>query len=194
MVHDFMITRTKLIIVAPPFRASEMGDRSFLESFEWQKEDHVQILVFDKNDLGNVVQIDVDPFWVFHFGNAYDLNTNEIGFDFVLHENPQFMTNDAFRIMDGSWDGKAAAKSSYARARLDLNAQRAYIERISDLAKSSSFKPISARTTTSTALAYFFHSSKVRIVSGSIASFWLTKKRAMQHPLKCKIPKFWKNT
>lgn len=123
MVHDFMITETKIIIVAPPYTASNAVGDSFVDLFQWRGSQPTKIIVIDKTDLSSVTEIEVDPFWVFHFGNAYDISSSEIGFDFAQHDGPQFMTQDAFAAMDGSWDGGASAVSQYAQARIDLKSK-----------------------------------------------------------------------
>lgn len=120
MIHDFMITASKIVIVAPPYAASNMASETFANRFEWNGSDPVQVLVIDKNDLSDVTVLELDPFWVFHFGNAYDISATEIGFDFAMHDDPSFNSKDAFAAMDGSWDGAASAASRYAQARVDL--------------------------------------------------------------------------
>ena len=134
MVHDFMITDTRIVIVAPPYVSTGGADAAFIDRFAWQGGDAVsRILIIDKNDLSNVDVIEVDPFWVFHFGNAYDISPSEIGFDFVQHDDPAFMTKDAFAVMDGSWDGTASAASHYVSARLDLSAGKLNLEQAPEL-------------------------------------------------------------
>ena len=131
MIHDFMITSTKIVIIAPPYSAAFFnpeGD-AFVNLFEWRSSDPTQVLVFDKTDLTKVSRIEIDPFWVYHFGNAYDVGLSEIGFDFALHDDPSFMTNDAFAAMDGSWDGGASAASRYAQARINLKSKTVRIEK-----------------------------------------------------------------
>ena len=129
MIHDFMITGSKIVIVAPPFAASNMESETFAGRFEWKPVQPTQILVIDKNDLSDVSVVEIDPFWVFHFGNAYDISSSEIGFDFALHDNPSFNTKDAFAIMDGSWDGVASAASRYAQAKIDLKRKSVVLEK-----------------------------------------------------------------
>lgn len=128
MIHDFMITETKIVIVAPPYRASNPSAATFLEFFEWKGPENGTVWVIDKSDLSQVTEIEIDPFWVYHFGNAYDISPSEIGFDFALHDDPSFMTKDAAAAMDGSWDGAASAASAYVQARLDLSRQQLRIE------------------------------------------------------------------
>ncbi len=129
MIHDFMITATKIVIVAPPYTSSNTTDKSFIDLFEWRSDKPTQVLVIDKADLTNVSQIEFDPFWVFHFGNAYDIGTSEIGFDLALHDDPGFMTKDAFAVMDGSWDGAASAASRYVQARINLKSKTVSLDK-----------------------------------------------------------------
>lgn len=120
MIHDFMITASKIVIVAPPYAAFNIASDTFANRFEWMANQPTQILVIDKNDLTEISIVETEPFWVFHFGNAYDINATEIGFDFAQHDNPNFISKDAFAVMDGSWDGKSSAASRYVQARVNL--------------------------------------------------------------------------
>ena len=91
MIHDFMITATKIVIVAPPYSASNLDGDTFLDLFEWKGRQPTRVLVIDKGDLTNITEMELDPFFVFHFGNAYDISPTEIGFDFALYEDHSFM-------------------------------------------------------------------------------------------------------
>ena len=133
MIHDFMITASKIVIVAPPYAASNMGSETFAERFEWKPSQPTQILVIDKDDLTDISTIDIDSFWVFHFGNAYDISPTEIGFDFALHDNPDFNSKDAFAAMDGSWNGAASAASRYVQAKIDLKKKVVLLEKAPEL-------------------------------------------------------------
>ena len=128
MIHDFMITATKIVIVKPPYAASNTSSKTFANMFEWTPTQPTEILVIDKDDLTNVTTVEMDPFWVFHFGNAYDISPTEIGFDFALHDDPSFNSVDAFAVMDGSWDGTASAPSRYVQAKIDLTRKSAILE------------------------------------------------------------------
>lgn len=128
MLHDFLITETKLVLVMPPFRASQTGDGAFLDQFEWNDREATEIWVIDKSDLTNVTHLQTEAFWVFHFGNAYDISSSEIGFDFSLHADPGWMTTDGFQIMDGTWNGGSGTPMHYAQARLDLVRRSVHIE------------------------------------------------------------------
>ena len=133
MIHDFLITETKIVIVMPPFRASNTNYVPFLSKFEWNPTQPAELLIIDKNDLTEIKYLEIDPFWVFHFGNAYDLSANEIGFDMTHHVDPSFMTHDATAVMDGSWDGTFNSQSCYAQIRIDLNKNSAILEKSPEL-------------------------------------------------------------
>lgn len=133
MIHDFLITASKIIIVAPPYSATRSEGRSFVDLFEWNSTQSTQILVIDKNDLSNITTIETDAFFVFHFGNAYDVSPSEIGFDFALHEDPGFMTEDAFALMDGSWDGRSSAASRYVQAKVNLKSKTVSLNQLPEL-------------------------------------------------------------
>ena len=133
MVHDFMITASKIIIVAPPYVASNSESKTFANRFEWSPSLPVKIFVIYKDDLTNITTMEADPFWVFHFGNAYDISKTQIGFDFALHDDPGFNSKDAFAAMDGSWDGVASAASRYVQARIDLKTKNIALEQSPEL-------------------------------------------------------------
>lgn len=133
MIHDFLLTDTRLILILPPYRATNDADSAFIDTFEWRGSDTTQILVVDKNDLSKVTTVEADPFWVFHFGNAYDFSPTEVAFDFAHHDDPTFMTQDAFAAMDGSWDGASSAASRYVQARLYLSARQLRLEQAPEL-------------------------------------------------------------
>ena len=135
MVHDFMITASKIVIVAPPYSASNTAGKTFVDLFEWDAAQPTQILIIDKNDLTNVSIVEIEPFWVFHFGNAYDMSATEIGFDFALYDTPNFITQDAFAAMNGSWDGRTSAASRYVQAKINLTSKTAHLEAASEFSQ-----------------------------------------------------------
>ncbi len=128
MVHDFVLTDTKIIIAAPPYAADAGTGGAFIDRFSWQSDVSTRFLVISKDDPTYVTVLETDAFWVYHFGNAYDISATEIGFDFSHHDDPSFMTQDAFAAMDGSWDGAASAASRYVQGRLDLTGKQVHLE------------------------------------------------------------------
>ena len=133
MIHDFLLTDRKIVVIASPYSAAAPSEKAFIDWFVWNGNAPARILVIDKNDLTDVSIVDADPFWVYHFGNAWDVSATEIGFDFAHHDGPDFMTDSAFAAMDGSWDGTVAASSRYAQARLDWTTGRLRMEKAPEL-------------------------------------------------------------
>ena len=129
MIHDFVVTETKLVISMPPLWADQTGSHlSFLGQYSWHGDQGVRTLIFDKNDLSLVREMALDPFWVFHFGNGYDSAADEITLDLTLHDSPNFMLDDAYAMMDGSWDGHVSAALTYGQIRLNLSSRSSQIE------------------------------------------------------------------
>ena len=133
MIHDFILTPSYLVLVLPPFVSDQPSeDGSFLSTFRWHGDQPVRVQVYHKTDLSLARQFDLDPFWVFHFGNGYEAD-GEIRADFTLHDTPDFMLNDAYAIMDGSWDGHSSTGLTYAHMRLNMQTGEASVERLPDL-------------------------------------------------------------
>ena len=57
MVHDFLITDTKIVILAPPYTSSNREGSTFVDLFEWDDTQPTQAIVIDKDDLSSVTQI-----------------------------------------------------------------------------------------------------------------------------------------
>ncbi len=73
MVHDFVITATKIVLVISPavFELERLlrGEGSPLQ---WQAELGTRIAVIERNGGGAVQWYQTEPFWTWHFGNGYD--------------------------------------------------------------------------------------------------------------------------
>lgn len=133
MIHDFLLTDSKIVVVASPYAAAGLGEGAFIDAFRWDGDGATRIMVIDKNDLRDVSFVDTDPFWVYHFGNAHDVSATEIAFDFAQHDNPSFMTDSAFAAMDGSWDGGVASNSRYVQVRLEWSTGRFRMDKAPEL-------------------------------------------------------------
>lgn len=74
MVHDFAVTDRHLVFVLMPFDADESNNgtpRSFMDRLSWRPDAPVIALVIEKESLKVVRRFEVDPFFAFHFGNAW---------------------------------------------------------------------------------------------------------------------------
>lgn len=75
MVHDFAITQRYLVFVLTPVhyqRSDSSEAQSFLQSLHWDGSAPVVVMLVDKHSLQPVRQFEVDSFFAFHFGNAYE--------------------------------------------------------------------------------------------------------------------------
>ncbi|MEH6477779.1 MAG: carotenoid oxygenase family protein [Sneathiella sp.] len=110
MVHDFMVTEKNLVFILPPFHYNSTKQGSFLNRFEWRPERGGIALVVDKNDLSNVREIEIPPFWVFHFANAYDEPDGSIAFSCPMYQTPEVMTHGFKNIMRGREIGTVGSR------------------------------------------------------------------------------------
>ena len=120
MVHDFVLTPSKLIVLLPPFLADQDGERGFLNRFTWHGSQATRVLVFDRADLNLVREFELPALWLFHFGNAYETAAGTLVCDFAKHEDVSFMTHDSYAVMDGSWHGHVSAGMTYSQLELNL--------------------------------------------------------------------------
>ena len=73
MMHDFVVTETRVVIFDLPAVFDLEAMISGGEGIYWAPERGARIGVLERNAPGDTVQwIEVDPFWVFHFLNASD--------------------------------------------------------------------------------------------------------------------------
>jgi len=91
MVHDFVVTEKHAIFVIGPVRLSLwraiLGSTDFGKLFTWHPELGTQIVVVPLDDVSKLRRIDVDPFWVWHFGNAYEDGAGRICLDLCRYDD-----------------------------------------------------------------------------------------------------------
>lgn len=118
MVHDFMITEKYVVLVLPPWNYEQPTGKTFLEKFVWQPERGGRVLVLDKQDFSVTADHTLPPFWVFHFGNAWEDGPDHIRFDFSRYDDPK-MTQATFKdVMRGEMSPGTGA--IHTMARLDI--------------------------------------------------------------------------
>ena len=117
MVHDFMITARHIVLILPPFFFNPARKGAFLDRFEWRPEKGGRALIFNKNDLTRFKQVQLPPFWVFHFANAWEDSSGIIRFDAPIYDDPGVMTETLRYVMRGEL--RASANSRYVSAKLD---------------------------------------------------------------------------
>ena len=79
MMHDFVITETRVVIFDLPAVMDVQALVAGGTGFYWDAERGARIGVLERGADGSTTRwIDVDPFWVFHFLNAFDVGADAI--------------------------------------------------------------------------------------------------------------------
>jgi len=137
MIHDFAITESSVVIFVGPLNFDFDAMFSGGDMLAWKPERGMRIAVIDRN-TGAVRWIETDPFWVWHFANAFDRTsasgTHEIVVDYTDWSRPGNITR-----------GSDPLTGSICRAVLDPAAGTIHVERFSD--RISDFARIDDRLT-----------------------------------------------
>lgn len=124
MVHDFIATEKHLVFMICPVRIviwrALLGIADFEKLFEWQPGRGAEILVVPLASPEQVVRIPADPFWVWHFANAFE-HGDEIVVDLCRYDD--FGTLRAIRTGRGNLPTPASLPR-YHRARIDRRTKR----------------------------------------------------------------------
>jgi carotenoid cleavage dioxygenase-like enzyme len=78
MVHDFMITAHHALFVIGPAVLSIDGMLNGGSVLSWQPELGTRVVAVPRTAAGPPVMINLDPFWVWHFANAYEDGTTVV--------------------------------------------------------------------------------------------------------------------
>lgn len=101
MVHDFMITERHLVFILAPWVYEQDAGETFLERHVWRPEWGGRALIVEKDDLARRREVELPPYWVYHFANAWADDAGRIHFDFPRYPDPS-ATTEAFRqVMAG---------------------------------------------------------------------------------------------
>jgi all-trans-8'-apo-beta-carotenal 15,15'-oxygenase len=123
LVHDFIATQTHLVFMICPVRISIMRALLGIADFErlllWEPHRGAQLLIVPLAEPEAVVRIDVEPFWVWHFVNAFG-DGDELVVDLCRYAD--FGTLAAIRT--GRDADSTASVPLYHRARIDLRGKR----------------------------------------------------------------------
>ncbi|MEP6825857.1 MAG: carotenoid oxygenase family protein [Ramlibacter sp.] len=86
MIHDFMATETHLVFFVPPvrFRLLPMllGTKAPLQAMQWRGQEGTTVIVVPIDAPGRYKTFEVEPFFQYHFLNAYDQGS-DIVVDFI---------------------------------------------------------------------------------------------------------------
>ena len=93
MMHDVSITETRAILYDLPcifdLEAAMAGERL---PYRWHPENGARLVIIDKEGLGAPTFVDIEPCYVFHPVNAFDLADGRIVLDVVKH--PKMFASD----------------------------------------------------------------------------------------------------
>lgn len=146
MIHDFVATDRHLIFFAPPLRLRVLrqllGAGTYSDNLAWKPELGTEVLVIPIDAPDRVRRFTVDPFYQWHFANAFERGT-EVVVDLVRY--PDFSTNEWLAKAPHGGAGLEAA-GRYHRGVLDLRAETFRSEEVWDV--SCEFPRVSPRTTT----------------------------------------------
>jgi carotenoid cleavage dioxygenase-like enzyme len=124
MIHDFIATPSHLVFFAPPLRLRLLrlllGRKSYGDSLEWSPGEGTEVIVVPIDAPEHSTRFTVEPFYQWHFSNAFDRGPSELVVDYV--RLPDFSSHAWLaRIPRGelttAWEGR------YHRATLDLTAK-----------------------------------------------------------------------
>ncbi|GAB1538408.1 carotenoid oxygenase family protein [Scytonema sp. NUACC21] len=95
IVHDFVFAGQYLVFCIPPVRLNLLptliGMSNYGDALEWLPNKGTQILVVDRQTLEVVSRDETEPWYQWHFGNAYVDNSGLVIVDMVRY--PDFQTN-----------------------------------------------------------------------------------------------------
>lgn len=124
MVHDFVATEKHLVFTICPVRLvlwrALLGTADFEKLLDWEPERGTELIVVPIASPDQVVRIPAEPFWVWHFANAF-----EQGDDIVV-DLCRYADFGTLRAIRTGRDGLPAPVSEprYHRARIDLRSKR----------------------------------------------------------------------
>ena len=90
IIHDFTVTEKHIIFFIDPAKLvtwrAILGLKDFSKYFYWDEQESTQVVVIPLNDPSKQTIIEIDPFRIWHFANAYD-EGNTIVVDAFKHKN-----------------------------------------------------------------------------------------------------------
>jgi len=136
MIHDFVITTDHVLF----FDCPVVFDLSLAQKGEvplqWRPELGTRIYVLDRRDpSAKPIVVEDEPFFVYHFVNAYDRNGSEIVVDYVRH-----------RLLSFGPGGEGSNPAMH-RMVIDLSARKATDVRADDPAQMVEFPRVDDRRT-----------------------------------------------
>lgn len=103
LMHDFAVTRSKIILLLPPLLHSGEPAGTVIDAYRWQPEQPLRVLVIDKSDFAISGHYELPARFLFHVGNAYEERGGTIRLDAFLAADAGFATHGARRLVAGDY-------------------------------------------------------------------------------------------
>ena len=102
IVHDFVVTARRLVIVIPPLvYEPDSGESALLDDLEWRPALGTRVLVVDKNDFDRRRWYQFPTGFGFHHGNGWEDGGGVLRFDQCVAADPSLMTGTMRDLMRG---------------------------------------------------------------------------------------------
>lgn len=121
IIHDFVLTQKYLVFFIPPMGMKilsvMLGLTTFSESLLWKPQLGTQVLIFDRENLSLVSRGETDPWFHWHFGNAYEDKDGSVILDVVQYSDFQQSNENLREVATG--ETHTAAKGTLWQVRLN---------------------------------------------------------------------------
>lgn len=97
MVHDAMLTENYFVILIMPTAYDMqmmMSGKTMSEALKFAENQPTMLYAFPRDNQGGKavpVEIELPPYTIFHYGNAFEKSPNEIVFETITSQNNQFI-------------------------------------------------------------------------------------------------------
>ncbi len=133
MIHDFAVTQSAAVIFVAPLRLALLptlfGRGSFAENLRWEPDRGTEVIVIPFDAPATPIRFRVEPFWAWHFGNAFD-DRGEIVLDMVRYRD--FPSTNEWLSSMTHGGPRTDADGLLGRARLDARRQALRFESVRD--------------------------------------------------------------
>jgi carotenoid cleavage dioxygenase-like enzyme len=92
LMHDFAVTRSCIVLIAPPMIETTRPVSSLIDRFDWTPSEPLAIIVLDKADLSRQRVYELPARFLFHIGNAWEDAGGTIRIDALLYADARFAT------------------------------------------------------------------------------------------------------
>lgn len=120
LIHDFAFAGRYLVFFVPPVRASllplMLGLSSYSEALKWKPQLGTQVLAIDRETLSVVSRGETEPWYQWHFANAYEDEADSVVVEIVRYCD--FRTNQFLKEV-ASGKTKTQAKATLHQVRLN---------------------------------------------------------------------------